>query len=53
MNTPKSPFSIRSLCIGSVMSLFLGLILGEATCAGIWLAIDYATGTVGNRLSFA
>ena len=29
---------------------FLGLIMGEALCNGLWLVIDYFTGTVGNRL---
>lgn len=29
---------------------FLGMILGEAACFGFWLVVDFATGTVGNRL---
>ena len=36
----------------NVKPFFLGLIMGEATCSGVWLAIDYMTGTVGNRLGF-
>ena len=31
---------------------FLGLIMGEATCGGVWTAIDYATGAVGNKLGY-
>ena len=30
---------------------FIGLILGEATTAGVWLIIDYLSGGVGNVLS--
>ena len=29
---------------------FMGLIMGEALCNGLWLVIDYFTGKVGNRL---
>ena len=28
---------------------FLGLIVGETLCNGIWLVIDYFTGAIGNR----
>ena len=31
---------------------FLGLIMGEATCAGFWLTIDSLTGATGNYLTF-
>ena len=30
--------------------LFLGFILGQITAAGVWLIIDFLTGTVGNTL---
>lgn len=30
--------------------LFLGLILGQFACSGVWLVIDFFTGAVGNRL---
>ena len=29
---------------------FLGLILGEALCNGLWIVIDYFTGKVGNAI---
>ena len=29
---------------------FVGIILGEATCAGVWTMVDYFTGTIGNRI---
>ena len=29
---------------------FMGLILGEALCNGLWLVIDYFTGKVGNQV---
>ena len=29
---------------------FLGLIVGQSLCNGIWLVIDYFTGKVGNRI---
>ncbi|MBQ35532.1 MAG: hypothetical protein CME04_04020 [Gemmatimonadaceae bacterium] len=29
---------------------FLGLIVGEALCTGLWIIIDYVTGKMGNRL---
>ena len=29
---------------------FMGLIMGEALCNGLWLVIDYFTGKIGNRL---
>ncbi len=29
---------------------FVGIILGEATCAGVWAMVDYFTGTIGNRI---
>ena len=29
---------------------FMGLIMGEALCNGLWLAIEYFTGQIGNRL---
>ena len=31
---------------------FLGLILGEAVAAGVWLGVDGLTGETGNFLSF-
>ncbi|HIE04697.1 MAG TPA: hypothetical protein EYP61_08065 [Candidatus Latescibacteria bacterium] len=30
--------------------LFLGLILGQISCAGIWMIIDFITGTSGNYI---
>lgn len=35
----------------SLRPFFLGLILGQVSCAGIWLVIDFCTGTVGNIVS--
>jgi len=29
---------------------FIGLIMGEALCNGLWLVIDYFTGKVGNQV---
>ena len=29
-------------------TFFLGLIVGEALCNGLWLVIDYLTGKMGN-----
>ena len=29
---------------------FMGLIMGEALCNGLWLVIDYFTGKVGNAV---
>jgi hypothetical protein len=26
----------------------MGIILGEAVCTGLWIAVDYFTGTVSN-----
>jgi len=34
----------------SSQSFFLGLILGEALCNGLWIVIDYFTGKVGNAI---
>ena len=31
-------------------TFFLGMILGEALCSGMWLVIDYFTGQMGNRI---
>lgn len=30
--------------------LFMGIILGEATGAGVWVIVDYFTGTIANRI---
>ena len=30
--------------------LFMGIILGEATGAGVWCIVDYFSGTIGNRI---
>jgi hypothetical protein len=30
--------------------LFLGLALGQIVAGGLWLVVDYLTGTVGNRI---
>ena len=30
--------------------LFLGLVLGQIVAGGLWLVVDYLTGTVGNRI---
>ena len=29
---------------------FIGLIMGEALCNGLWLVIDYFTGKIGNKI---
>ena len=29
-------------------AFFMGIILGEAVCTGLWIAVDYFTGTVSN-----
>jgi hypothetical protein len=29
---------------------FMGIILGEATGAGVWAIVDYFTGTIANRV---
>ena len=29
-------------------SFFVGLIIGEALCNGLWLVVDYLTGKLGN-----
>ncbi len=34
----------------SSQHFFLGLILGEALCNGLWIVIDYFTGKVGNAI---
>ena len=34
----------------SSQTFFLGLIMGEVLCNGIWIIIDYFTGKVGNSL---
>ena len=34
----------------SSVHFFLGLILGEALCNGLWIVIDYFTGKVGNAI---
>ena len=31
-------------------AFFLGLIVGQVMCNGVWLIIDYFTGKVGNSL---
>lgn len=33
----------------STRPFFLGLIMGQVFVAGLWLAIDYFTGVVGNQ----
>ncbi len=35
---------------GGSQYFFMGLIMGEALCNGLWLVIDYFTGKIGNRL---
>ncbi len=32
----------------STRPFFMGIILGEAVCTGLWIAVDYFTGTVSN-----
>ena len=29
---------------------FIGIVLGETVCAGLWIAIDYVTGMIGNAV---
>ena len=35
-------------CNRSTRPFFMGIILGEAVCTGVWIAVDYFTGTVSN-----
>jgi len=34
----------------NIRPFFLGLILGQFTCSGLWLVLDQLTGTTGNRI---
>ena len=34
----------------SSQTFFLGLILGEVLCTGLWIVIDYFTGKTGNTI---